>query len=322
MKKYSVSVRMDYFRDALKYLMDFIHLHKSVGICDALRLLQAIIKNHFKNDSIPVGIESMELITLIGLLLKIINDPSSMQKSTSCLYDGDPPIEIKSSAVFCLEAILTFYEKLPQLVDSKRPITSILLQMIYAMRFDESDSRHNYCAVMRSALSSLRYIAFDDREWCTEHLGELLGVCRANMLFGLPGFVYQPAQKVQSSQQAMCDVSSVQKSRSGGKGLRNRRPRQVVPPKLRRNGRAVESSKVDEDSGLDHPFLMEHASTSVMHNMTTSDSEPSDAEGSQADKKNREKDSKLRLASLTMLTILARVSCRAIIAFTPHFLIY
>lgn len=256
LKKYPASIETNLFRDALKYLIEFIHLQKTVGLCEALRLLQALIKNHLKKDIETVGDESIELATLCELLLKIINDPNAMEKTTSSLYDGDSAIEIRSCAVFCLEALLTFYEKIPQIEEQTQAATTTLLTLIYSLRFDKATAQ-NYCMLMRASLSSLKYIGFSDKSWCTEHIGDLLGACIANILFGLPGIAYQTPQKVQSSQQAIHNVTSSSNlpNRTGGKVVKNRKPRQAAQPKLRKSGRSSEPIKADQDIDFAESFL-------------------------------------------------------------------
>lgn len=334
LKKYPASIETNLFRDALKYLIEFIHLQKTVGLCEALRLLQALIKNHLKKDIETVGDESIELVTLCDLLLKIINNPNAMEKATSSLYDGDSAVEIRSSAVFCLESLLTFYEKIPQIEEQTQAATTTLLTLIFSMHFDEATA-HNYCMLMRASLSSLKYIGFSDKSWCTEHIGELLGACIANILFGLPGISYQSPQKVQSSQQAIHNVTSTSNvpNRTGGKVVKNRKPRQAAQPKIRKGGRPTEPNKIDQDIDFAESFLRDDlgkiwanchherrynfvlicnlikfvGDVIGMHTFTTSDSEPSDVENNHPNKKHREKEAKLRMAALTLMVVIAKV---------------
>lgn len=48
--------------------------------------------------------------------------------------------------------------------------------------------------------------------------------------------------------------------------------------------------------------------SNVVHSYTTSDSEPSDAEQNSSDRKNREKNAKLRITALTLLIVISKVS--------------
>lgn len=266
LNKNPTTISIDVFRNGLGFLVEFINTHKFVGICDALQLMQALIKNHFKNETITIGDESNELCISTELLLKLINDPDSMQKTTSCHYDGYSSIEIKSSAAFCLETILTFYEKLVDSLPSDQLITETLLKLIYSIRLDEL-SEQNYCVLMRSALISCRYIGFSNKIWCTQHIGDILGACVSNMLYGLPDYAYQPAQKVQSSQQSVQDSNNSNTiGKKGGKMIKGRKPRQTPQYKSRKTNRSYEvnnkNGNIDEfNESYSHSILYENPGT-------------------------------------------------------------
>lgn len=312
--KNPINITVQVFRNALQYSINFIKEHKFVGICDALRLMQALIKNHFKNDNISIVDESKELYQSTELLISLINDPDSMEKSTSCHYDGYSVIEIKSSAVFCLETILTFYEKLPDISKNLEPaITKALLKLIYSVRL-ENVSERIYCNLIRAALSSCRFIGFSNREWCTENIGDILGACVANMLFGLPDCVYQPPQRIQSSQQTIQDSHNTGGSaKKGGKMIKNRKPRQTPQHKNRKsaksndvNGKSGENDETNEH--FEQSTLFDNPSEKFeIGNFTTSDSDASDPETSRTGNSNREKEAKLRLAAISLIAIIAKV---------------
>lgn len=313
--KNSTNISVDVFRKALRYSLDFIEEHKFVGICDALRLMQALIKNHFKNDSITIADESNELVQSTERLIHLINDPDAMKKSTSCHYDGYSSIEIKSSAVFCLEVILAVNEQLPEIECLEESITKALLLLIYSVRFDDVSERI-YCNLLRAALNSLRFIGFSNKEWCTLHIGDLLGACVSHMLFGLPDFVYQPSQRIQSSQQTIQDTHSGESStKKGGKLIKNRKPRQTPQFKNRKltksnetnNGKA-DGKKDEFDVSIEQTHLFENPCDKFeISNFTTSDSDASDPESSRTGNKNREKGAKLRLAAISLIAIVAKV---------------
>lgn len=314
LEKNPTIISVDVFRKALRYSIDFIEEHTFVGICDALRLMQALIKNHFKNDGIIITDESIELVQSTERLIHLINDPDSMKKSTSCHYDGYSSIEIKSSAVFCLEAILAVNEKLPEIECLEEPITKALLQLIYSVRLDDVSERI-YCNLIRAALNSLRFIGFSNREWCTEHIGDLLGACISHMLFGLPEFVYQPSQRIQSSQQTIQDThSGAGGAKKGGKLVKNRKPRQTPQFKNRKSTKLNEpnNAKAGEKDGFDDSIeqtnLFENPCDKFdISNFTTSDSDASDPESTRTGNKNREKGAKLRLAAISLIAIVAKV---------------
>lgn len=312
--KNPTNITVQVFRNAIQYSINFIKEHKFVGICDALRLMQALIKNHFKNDNISIADESKELQQSMELLINLINDPDSMEKSTSCHYDGYSVIEIKSSAVFCLESILTFYEKLPDISQNLEPeITKALLKLIYSVRL-ENVSERIYCNLMRAALSSCRFIGFSNREWCTENIGDILGACVSNMLFGLPDCVYQPPQRIQSSQQTIQDNHMAGgNAKKGGKMIKSRKPRQTPQHKNRKSAKSNDvNGKLGENDETNEQFeqstLFDNPCEKFeIGNFTTSDSDASDPETSRTGSNNREKEAKLRLAAISLIAIIAKV---------------
>lgn len=320
--KNPTNIPVPLFRSALCYSIDFITRHKFVGICDALRLTQALVKNHFKNDSLAIGDESKELFQLAELLISLITDPNAMKKSTSCHYDGYSDIEIKSSAVFCLETILTVLEKLPDISQClEQPITNALLKLIYSVRLEDISERI-YCNLMRATLNSCRFIGFAKKEWCTEHVGDLLGACVSNMLFGLPDIVYQPPQRIQSSQQTIQDTNVAGPgSKKGGKMIKSRKPRQTPHLKNRKMTKTNDPNGSNNAENTDLNDLYEPASLfrnptdkfEISH-FTTSDSDASDPETARTGNKNREKEAKLRLAAISLIAIVAKV----ILNFTIH----
>lgn len=315
------------FCSALRYTINFINAHKFVGICDAIRLMQMLIKNHFKNDGITTNgggsgdkeRESTELLETIELLVRLIEDPNAMEKSTSCHYDGYSVTEIVLSAVLCLEATLCVYEKLPKFSQQlDESITKALFKLIYSMHSDEISERI-YSNLMRATLNSCRYIGFANRDWCTEHIGTLLGACVAHMLYGLPGVVHQSAQRIQSSQQNIQDTTAERNSatKKGGKLIKNRKPRQTPPFKNRKGNKLSDTSNgkanCDNDESKE-PFEHENiafdnpADRFEICHFTTSDSDAaSDPESGRTGSKNREKDAKLRLAAVSLIAIVAKV---------------
>lgn len=324
------------FRRALRYAIDFINAHKFVGICDALRLMQALIKNHFKNDVVVSNAaaaaagggddSSIELLESIELLIRLISEPDAMKKSTSCHYDGYSIIEIELSAVLCLETILAVDEKLPQLTQQmQQSISKALFQLIYSVRLDEISERI-FCNLIRATLNSCRYIGFANKDWCTEHIGTLLGACVAHMLYGLPDFVYQPPQRIQSSQQNIQDSAAhgaaSSASKKGGKLIKSRKPRQTPPFKNRKNNKTAGNStatgnaktNAGENDELNDAYdranvIFENpADRFEISHFTTSDSDASDPETGRTGSKNREKEAKLRLAAISLIGIVAKVS--------------
>lgn len=232
------------FCQSLAHLIAFIRRHKFVGVCDALQLMQVLIKNQNKNESAVMADASTELREAIELLLELINDPNDVEKTRSCHYEGYSAIEMKSSSIFCMETILACFDKVPALAecdDLRASITSVLFKLIYTTRLDEG-TRQNYCVLMRAALSACRHIGFSNKSWCSENIGDILGACISTMMFGLADYVYEPPQRMQSSQQTLHDTSShgAVAGKRGGKQVKGRKPRQTPQYKNRKSAKSKE----------------------------------------------------------------------------------
>lgn len=254
------------FRQSLAYLIAFIRQHKFVGVCDALRLMQVLIKNQNKIESSVMAEASTQLRQSIELLLELINDPNDMEKTRSCHYDGYSAIEIKSSSIFCLETIIACFDKVPALADCdilRASITSVVFKLIYSIRLDDG-TQANYCVLMRAALSACRHIGFSNKLWCTEHIGDILGACISTMMFGLPNYVHEPPQRVQSSQQTVHDSSySAAAGKRGGKQVKGRKPRQTPQYKNRKGAKSQDgeanarAETIDGGHQFAHSILFE-----------------------------------------------------------------
>lgn len=233
MNKNPIYISIDLFRPLLQYLIQFIHKHKYVGVCDALRLMQATIKNHFKREPLQLGPETEELLASTELLLNLIKISNGSEIVRH--YDGDSNVEIKNSALLCLETVLWVYEKIPEFANQyEDTLTETLINIIYSMRLDNFSNEEIFCTSMRSALDACRHIACENREWCKEHIGDILGACISHMVFGLPAIEYQPPKKVQPSQQTVIDKQQLTNLQKGGKLVKGRRPRQKSQNKHRK----------------------------------------------------------------------------------------
>lgn len=212
---------------------------------------------------------SIELRESIDLLLQLISESNDMEKTGSCHYEGYSAIEMKSSAVFCLETILNCFAKVPALAecdDLRASISAVLFNVIYSIRLDDG-TQQNYCVLMRAALGACRHIGFSNKTWCTEHIGDILGACISTMMFGLADHVYEPPQRMQSSQQTLHDGShSAVAGKRGGKQVKGRKPRQTPQYKNRKGNKSRESDAdargESHDGGhqFSHSILFETAS--------------------------------------------------------------
>lgn len=251
----------------VEYLVQFIDTHKYVGVCDALKLLQILIKGQENSNALTTSVSIADLLAPNSILLQLIKNPEQLKKSASCHYDGYSIVEIRLSALFCLEALLSRFDDLTVVLSDENHLpvlTKILLDILYSAKEDEL-GHSNYCSLMRSAITSCRYIGFSNKLWCLEQIGDLLGVCVATILFGLPGFSSAVPQIVQSSHQALkANENEGQQqtpNKKGGKIFKARKPRQTPQNKSPKTIKNVDAAGKDEPStSFAHSILFDKMS--------------------------------------------------------------
>lgn len=257
--KHSVSIPNKTLEKTLHFLISFITEHKYVGVCDALQLMQTLIKNQDRNETES---ELTDVTAKIIRLLVCLMRSDGFEKSASCRYDGYSVAETKMSVVFCLETILANIDKLPDIAAADElfiDLRKILFDLIYNLNATDQ----NYCLLMRSALHSCQYIGMSNRPWCTEHVGDLLGACTATMLYGLPGIPVLPPQRIQSSQQALQNLSTTSNAsagKKGGKVIKGRKPRQTPQYKNRKNIKGNDNQNTEDTTqSFGQSVLFEYA---------------------------------------------------------------
>lgn len=268
LNKHTICLNANHLDNLIAYITKFIETHRYVGVCDALKLLQVLIESQQNGAVITQSATALQLLVADNILVQLVKDPEHLKKSASCHYDGDTSIEIKLSALLCLEALLSRFDDLSTLppadLANVSASTRILLDILYAARPDALAHSY-YCAIMRSAITSCRYIGFSNRAWCTENIGELLGACVATMLFGLPGFVASAPQSIQSSQQALKsnEADGPTPTKKGGKTFKTRKPRQTPQNKCPKTIRSIEGGRDDATgAGFTHSILFDKMSES------------------------------------------------------------
>lgn len=250
----------------VSYLTRFIETNRYVGICDALKLLQLLAKSQESNEALISSKSTAQLLAPNSILLELIKNPECLQKSASCHYEGYSAIEIRLSALLCVEALLSRFDDPTETLKSTDflpPLTKALVSLLYSVQ--EDDLGHsNYSSVMRSILTSCRYIGFTNRSWCLEYIGDILGACVATMLFGLPGFESIVPEPIHSSQQALKsnenDNNIPAATKKGGKLFKSRKPRQTPQHKSPKNIKNSDTNKEETSASFVHSILFDKTS--------------------------------------------------------------
>lgn len=241
---------------------------------------------------------SNKLLAANGILLKFINK-SPANKSLSL---NSTPQELYKSSLLCIETMLLHLADQDESEDISeeelKVVGKSILNFVFALKQDEF-SELDFISIITSCLNSLKFIAQIDSEFSTENVGELLGICKSFVLFSMPDFPHQPPAKIVSSQQAIMDPVSIRPNkRANGMASKSKRTRNKGNKK-----------KPDVSNDLrTYGGMLENQSNflqfSSFPTYRTSDSDYSDTEHNR-EFVNRHKQSKLRLAALSLLSVIA-----------------
>lgn len=167
-------------------------------------------------------------------------------------------------------------------------IGKILIKFIYEFRQNEIQDG-DFMAIATSVINCLKYISQSQTDFSNEFIGELLGISRAFMFFGIPEIEYQPPVVVKSSQQAMMEPFHTPSS--------NRNPPSSLKSKKSTGKNKNQAKKSEAKQNAEE---LQYQSFTMYR---TSDSDFSDNEHNR-EMVNRNQQAKLRLSSLSLLLVI------------------
>lgn len=213
----------------------------------------------------------------------------SLQKILSQDYT---PQEVFKSILTCIESMLVHLEQDNEFeiaIEYLENLAKILIKFIFEFKQNEIQDS-DFMTIVTLATNSLKFICQSQPELTTEHIGELIGISKSFMFYGLPEINFQPPTKIVSSQQAIMEPIHVPRAnrnlQSASKSKKSAKSKNQK--KTEGNGR-----QKAEDSPY-HAFTM----------YRTSDSDFSDNEHNR-EMVNRNKQAKLRLSAITLLLVIA-----------------
>ncbi|XP_055605953.1 HEAT repeat-containing protein 6 [Uranotaenia lowii] len=279
-------------------------------ISEALGTLQVLWK--FSGEHISLF--SDLLLSNNGVLINLLADPFYRQVDRGPNFDCCSAGEIYLAAILCLEALLVAYEE-NELLEKYYPLVGdSIISLMFRIKTD-SLAEPSYCNLVTSALRCLRIISVgtNQTQWLPDHLGQLLGVAKSFMMYGIPGINHLNPQKIMVSQQGVPEPQHIPINK-GGKVPKTRKTRTPAKGKgrsstdTRKSGPAPgkTGSVWDENSRqpyTDQSFVLEAINTGYVSSSVyrTSDSDFSESETSRA-QIDRHKQSKLRLTALTLVS--------------------
>lgn len=247
----------------------------------------------------------MNLLASNGILLKFINKSLAENLQKSLTFDSTPQ-ELYKSSLSCIEIMLKHLVESE--VDSEesrdddlKAVGKSIMNFVYALKQDELPE-NDYIVINTSCLNCLKFVAqIDSESFPLENIGELLGVSKSFILYAIPDIVQQPPTKIASSQQAIMEPTSIRSNKRGHvatiKSKKPRKPNKKKTEAVAKQDDSYRSYGLQDNAGGFQKF-------SSFLTYRTSDSDYSDNEHSH-EFVNRHKQSKLRLAALSLISVVA-----------------
>lgn len=215
---------------------------KSIG-CDILKTLKMLFKG---KSTVLVKFHESLISPENGILVMILKMVHEKDKKTS--YETNSLEDLKLSAIYSLESILTFSDETEFEIEISpkwlEEIGTTVVNLIYAEKPEKYDDL-NYIGLITTAFNILKIITEIEKEWAVEKLGELLGASKSFIMYGIPDTHRLPPQKVMVSQQALSEPQSVAIETRGGKIAKTRKPRSICKPKKVIDSKAKSNANVE-----------------------------------------------------------------------------
>ncbi|XP_038119587.1 HEAT repeat-containing protein 6 [Culex quinquefasciatus] len=279
-------------------------------VCEVLGTVQLLLRHCGDH----VGVFADVLVGGNGVLVCLLGDPDYKRIERGGNCDRSSSGEIYLAAVTCLEGMLVACEE-GGLLEKQLPlIGDAVLGLAFRVKVDVLPEASFYSLVI-STFNCLRLVAVQQEEWLGEHLGQLLGLAKAYVMYGIPGINQLTPQKVMVSQQGVPEPQHIPMNK-GGKVPKTRKTR--TPAKGVKGGRnegkrpaGKTGSTWDENSRQpysEHSLVLEPPTVTNYNSSNayrTSDSDFSESESSRV-QIDRQKLSKLRLSALTLISTITQ----------------
>lgn len=234
------------------------------------------------------------MISNDGILLRLLKSTENLQK---ILVQDYTPQEVYKSSLGCIESILMHLEADEEFDIDQAYLDTLgktLIKFLYNFKQNEIQDG-DFMAIVTVAINSLKFITQSSVDFATNNVGELLGISKAFMLYGLNDISFQQPVKVSSSQQAIMEPISVTNNKRGtGSNNKNKKQTKSAKKKPENSKQQSDTKRSYGSQNYDNPFPM----------YRTSDSDFSDNEHSR-ELVNRNKQSKLRLTALSLILVIS-----------------
>ena len=290
---------IEILKPTVEWLLNYVQQSRNVGLCDALRAIQSLIKPIDAIDLIAPQLSSLQ-----NLLLSLFKNPTYFSNSKSSKYECCLPNEIKLAAVQCLDVLLV--KRIPIPENDVKEIFLVCIDLVYDKNIIEEVMESSYCLLIASALNVCKQIyLFYAIDLCYKNVGSVLGMAKAFMLYGLPDIAKVFPNKVNVSQQAIAEPKmSNSAANKGGKIPKKKKMRISIQSKMKDVKHNGEGG--DEGADVSGIFFDLSDSGDAFNRFTTSDSDFSESEASRS-VNYLQKLAKLRFSALTLIGAVAKV---------------
>lgn len=226
-------------------------------------------------------------------------------------FDNNSPGEIYNSVFNCTESILGHFadtsldfEIGDEILDN---LGKTIVQVFFNLNKDELRENQFY-NIITSGLNCLRFICQENSNFSSENVGELWGIAKNFMLFGLLDYEYQLPQKIMPSQQGILEPQCTKPNKMNGRAVKFKKAKQTKHKKP--------DKKKPRDTQNEENFKQPYSANSINldeivaitnQSYRTSDSDFSDMEKNRAFV-SRDKQSKIRQMALLLVSAIAQVS--------------
>ncbi|XP_070497280.1 HEAT repeat-containing protein 6 [Chironomus tepperi] len=274
----------------INWIIQILCFSSNSIICEALDVLTILFKKNSKAAQSNIDL----MVSNDGILLRLLKSTTNLQK---ILVQDYTPQEVYKTTLGCIESILMHlegddeYDVDPSYLDT---IGKALIKFLYTFKQNEIQDG-DFMSIVTMAINSLKFITHSNVDFATNYVGELIGICKAFMLYGINNVAFQQPVKIISSQQAVMEPISINNNKRGT-GSNHKNKKQSKSGKKRpENSKTSENKRsyASQNYQHDNPFSM----------YRTSDSDFSDNEHSR-ELVNRNKQSKLRLTALSLIYVM------------------
>lgn len=208
-------------------------------VCEVLSTLAILLKQCAEN----IDMFTDTLVSHNGVLINLLIDPDYRRVDRNSVYDSCSPGEIYLAVLLCLETFLNASEESRTMEKYFTTIGDSILSLVFRLKNDILPETSFY-TLMITAFNCLRLVSLQQEDWLENHIGQLMGISKSYMMYGIPNVNQLTPHKIMVSQQGVPEPQHIPINK-GGKVPKTRKTRTPVKGK----GTRVDGRKGANKSG-------------------------------------------------------------------------